>query len=149
MKSLVIEAGGRLDLGTGRVTVAAGGFAESAVQGWLLSGRNGGAWNGATGIMSRAAPLGSRRAVGNRTSGGILTLAWAAFGDVNLDGRVNSIDVTLLSTSGRFNAPGATSRWDHGDFNYDGRVNSIDVALLSSSGLFNQPSYRTGPGTTD
>ena len=92
MKSLVIEAGGRLDLGTGRVTVAAGGFAESAVQGWLLSGRNGGAWNGATGIMSRAAPLGSRRAVGNRTSGGILTLAWAAFGDVNLDGRVNSID---------------------------------------------------------
>lgn len=149
LQGLAIAAGGRLDLGTGRITVAAGGFDEAAVVGLLVAGRNGGAWNGPTGITSRAASAASRRTVGHRVAGGVLTVAWAALGDINLDGRVNSVDVSLLHASGRFNAAGTSSRWVHGDFNFDGRVNSIDVSLMMATGLFNQPSYRTGPGTID
>ena len=39
-------AGGRLDVGSGGVTVASGGYDLSAVRRWLATGRNGGGWDG-------------------------------------------------------------------------------------------------------
>jgi hypothetical protein len=55
-------------------------------------------------------------------------LAYALYGDANLDDRVNSADMQRLLAS--FNTPGA---WDQGDFNYDGAVNSQDLQALLAS----------------
>jgi len=146
--SLEVVAGGRLEVGSGRITVAAGGYDMTEIRAMLVAGRNGGSWDGPEGFTSAAAGVGSRRAIGYLVSGGTLTLGWAAFGDLNMDGRVNSTDLSLLTGSGRYNQPGTSSTWAQGDFNYDGRVNSSDISLLTSAGLYNQPSYRTGGGQT-
>lgn len=145
--SLALDATGRLELGTGRVTVPAGGYDLAALRQLLSAGRNGGTWDGPAGVTSRAAGVGTKRAVGYIVSAGTLTLGWAAHGDLNLDGRVNSTDLSLLTGGGRFNRPGSDSVWAQGDFNYDGRVNSTDISLLTGAALFNKPSYRTGSGT--
>jgi autotransporter-associated beta strand protein len=53
-------------------------------------------------------------------------VAYALFGDANLDGVVNGVDFTILVSSlGK-----SVSGWDNGDFNYDGVVNGIDFTEL-------------------
>jgi len=145
--SLALDATGRIDVGTGRISVPAGGYDLATLRQLLTSGRNGGSWDGTTGITSRAAGANSKRAIGYVESGGMLTLGWAAYGDLNLDGRVNSTDLSLLTGGGRYNRPGSDGVWAQGDLNYDGRVNSTDISLLTTAALFNRPSYRTGSGT--
>jgi len=145
--SLVLDATGRIDVGTGRISVPAGGYDLATLRQLLTAGRNGGSWDGTAGITSRAAGANSKRAIGYVESGGMLTLGWAAYGDLNLDGRVNSTDISLLTGGGRYNLPGSNGVWAQGDLNYDGRVNSTDISLLTSAALYNRPSYRTGSGT--
>jgi autotransporter-associated beta strand protein len=145
--SLALDATGRIDVGTGRISVPAGGYDPATLRQLLTSGRNGGSWDGTTGITSRAAGANSKRAIGYVESGGMLTLGWAAYGDLNLDGRVNSTDLSLLTGGGRYNQSGSDGVWAQGDLNYDGRVNSTDISLLTSAALYNRPSYRTGSGT--
>jgi hypothetical protein len=72
---------------------------------------------------------------------GSANVAWAAFGDTNLDGRVNSTDVNMILAGGRFNKSATDGGWWQGDFNYDGRVNSTDLNLLLGTGLLNKASY--------
>ncbi|MFM8414285.1 MAG: PA14 domain-containing protein [Planctomycetota bacterium] len=146
LTSLALAATGRLDLGTGQVTVAAGGFDEATVRSQLVTGRNGGNWAGASGIGSLAAAQGSNRAVGYRVVSGALRLAWAALGDANLDGLVNSVDVSLINNARAFNRPlGTPVSWAAGDFNYSGTVNSIDMQLMNNTALFGRGSYRAAP----
>lgn len=147
LQSLSLNATGRIDVGTGRISLAAGSFDLSTIRQLLASGRNGGTWDGGQGITSRSAGANTKRAIGYVVSGGALTLGWAAYGDLNLDGRVNTTDFSLLTGGGRFNRPGSDSVWSQGDFNYDGRVNTTDISLLTQTALFNRPSYRTGSGT--
>ncbi len=66
----------------------------------------------------------------------VRNLLHTEYGDVNLDGRVNSRDAAILS--GNFGTlSGAT--WSMGSFNGDGRVNSSDAAILAgNSGLATQ-----------
>jgi hypothetical protein len=113
--SLAVDeaAGGRIDVGTGRIEIAAGGIAQADLRADLLAARNGGAWNGPGGIGTSAAPgISSGRSVGYRVLGsgsGATIVAWAAFGDVNLDGQVNSTDISLITNAGLFGAGGTAA----------------------------------------
>jgi len=140
-------SGGRLDLGTGRLILPAGSLDPATVRELLLTGRNGGGWNGETGIVSRSAGTSLLREIGFTVAETGLTIGWAAPGDTNLDGVVNIFDLAAISSSGRYNAGGSGATWSEGDFNYDGRVDILDMIQMAASGLFNLPSYRTGAGT--
>jgi hypothetical protein len=146
--SLTVDqaAGGKIDIGKGRINVAAGGITGADLRADLAAARNGGAWNGASGIGSSEATNALRRAVGYRVQGTSATIAWAAFGDMNLDGFVNSSDLNLLIASGKYGSSALDGVWAQGDFNYDGRVNSSDLNLLLAAGLYGQGSYL--PATT-
>ena len=142
LSRLVVDPSGRFDIGTGQLTVAAGGFDAAKVRQLLVAGRNGGGWNGTTGIVSAAAAIGSERAVGYRLAGGVLSLAWAAPGDTNLDGLVAVADMVAITSGGKYGTAATDATWADGDFNYDGRVSITDLSLVTSTGLWNQPSYR-------
>jgi len=140
---LVVRDGATLDIRRGGLTLAAGSASAAEVRALLTSSRNGGNWDG-PGIATSEAASGSRRAVGYRVmTNGSIVVAWAAFGDVNLDGLVNSTDVNMILTSGRYGTTATDGGWWQGDFNYDGRVNATDINLLITAGLFNASSYRT------
>ncbi|MFM1905141.1 MAG: hypothetical protein RLZZ440_3041, partial [Planctomycetota bacterium] len=83
--------GGRLDLGAGQVTIAAGGVTAADLRADLIAGRNAGSWNAATGITSTtAALLGGTRTVGYVVaSDGAARVSYAAAGDVDLSGTVD------------------------------------------------------------
>ncbi len=147
VSSLAVDqaAGGRIDIGTGRIDIAAGGIAQADLRADLVAARNGGAWDGPAGIGT-SATVGNAagRSIGYRVTGsgsGAATVAWAAFGDVNLDGQVNFTDISLLNNSGLFNAGGSAGDWYEGDFNYDGRVTLTDIMLMNNTGLFGAGSY--------
>jgi autotransporter-associated beta strand protein len=61
-----------------------------------------------------------------------MTVAYAYYGDSNLDGKVNALDFNAVATN--FGQSG--KEWVQGDFNYDGAVNSLDFNALA--GNFNQ-----------
>jgi autotransporter-associated beta strand protein len=137
-----------IDLGRGGFTLPAGVLSAEEVRALLVSGRNGGAWNG-SGISTFDAPVGSRRGVGYRVmTNNSIVVAWAAFGDTNLDGRVNSTDINMILQANRFGATATDGGWWQGDFNYDGRVNTSDINMLISTGLLNAPSYHAAAGGT-
>jgi hypothetical protein len=75
--------------------------------------------------------------------GGSFTVAYAAPGDVNLDGLIDILDAGALSSSARFNN---TAAWSEGDFNYDGVYDDLDNALYVSTGLFDAGSYNAPTG---
>lgn len=127
--------GGRIDLGMGRLTVEAGGISEADLRDDLLAGRNGGAWNGPTGIMSTTIATQPDHAIGYAIdAAGVTTIALAALGDTNLDGFVNFDDV--LAIFPRYGSNGSFS-WQEGDFTYDGVVDFDDVLALF-------PNYSSG-----
>jgi len=136
--------GGRLDIGKGWIDVLAGGTTESDLRAALVAGRNTGGFNGTTGIMTsggKASPGSANPVVGYRVLGtGAAIVAWAAYGDANLDGLVNSTDVSLVNGGARFNLGGPVT-WAQGDFNYSNTVNSTDISLLNGTGLFGAGSY--------
>jgi autotransporter-associated beta strand protein len=137
--------GGKIDIGQGRIDVAVGGISEADLRADLIAGRSGGTFSGTTGIMTtggKASPSSANPAVGYRVLGsGAAIVAWAAYGDSNLDGQVNSVDVSLINNSGKFGAGGTNAVWSQGDFNYSGNVNSVDTSLLNNAALFGAGSY--------
>jgi autotransporter-associated beta strand protein len=140
--------GGWLDIGRGRIDVAPGGIALADLRADLLAARNGGLWNGGVGIGSSEAATAASRAVGYQfTAGGSVSIAWAAFGDANLDGRVDTTDISLIMNAGLFGSGRTDAHWYQGDFNYDGRVTSVDIALLNRTRLFDAGSYLEDPLT--
>jgi hypothetical protein len=109
----------------------------STIRSYLVSGYNGGAWNGAGIDSSSAAASGGKFAIGYRDasdSGGVsgeIQTAYTLVGDTNLDGTVNLTDLLNL-----LNSYGQTGQdWTQGDFNYDGSVNLTDLlSLLNNYG---------------
>ena len=142
--------GGKIDVGTGRINVAVGGITEANLRADVVAGRNGGPFNGTSGIMTtggKASLTSANPAVGYRVLGnGSAIVAWAAYGDSNLDGQVNNIDLGLVANSGKVNAGGTNATWTEGDFNYSGNVNNIDLGLRSNAALFGTGTYI--PGST-
>ena len=137
--------GGRLDLGLGRIEIAAGGITDADLLAGLLAGRSEGSWTGTTGIGSSAVAA-AITAVEPRSLGwmqrgdGSYLVAYAAPGDTNLDGGLDILDASNFFTSGLFNT-GRAGRWSEGDFNYDGGVDMLDVVEFTSTELFDTGSY--------
>ena len=137
--------GGRVDIGTGSLSIAAGGITEDSLVAALLAGRNGGTWDGTTGIRSSAvAGLvagGEQRTVGwLANADGSLTVGVAAAGDATLDGGIDILDVGLFLAAGRFDSA-LPAVWQDGDYNYDLVVDALDLAEFLSAGLFDQGMY--------
>ena len=141
LRSLALDPLSRLDLGTGSITIAAGGFVLDALRQQLVTGRNDGTWDGAAGIVSRVAAAQESRAVGWAVlDDGSALVAFAAPGDTNLDGTVDILDAANFAAAGAFDM-GMGASWDAGEFNYDGMVDILDAADFIGSSLFDAGAY--------
>jgi fibronectin-binding autotransporter adhesin len=131
LSSLTLDVAGLLDVGTGGITVASGGYTEADIRAALISGRNGGTWNGTAGIMFTAQSAGAAAtafSVGYAVDGnGVLTARHTADGDTQLDGKVDFDDILAL-----FPNYGGTGSyvWSGGDITYDGKVDFDDILAL-------------------
>ena len=140
---------GRVDVGTGRFILRSPITTGDSVEDLLLSGRNGGTWDGAAGITSSTVPseaaIGVVRSVGwKRNPDGSITVAYAAPGDVNLDGEVNVFDMVDVSSSGKY-GEGTVSVWSQGDFDYNGVTNIFDMVLVNGAGVYGAGNYLPEP----
>jgi prepilin-type N-terminal cleavage/methylation domain-containing protein len=138
-----VTGGGLVDLGAGQVTIAAGGTTPEALVADILAGRNGGRWDGQTGITSStaAAATDGTRAVGYVVAGdGSAQVSFAAPGDTDLNGQVNVFDLFAVDAAEKYGT-GQAALWSQGDFNYDGVANLFDLIEIAASGVYNQGSY--------
>lgn len=141
-------AGGRLDLNNSTLLVNYSGASPIAsVRNGLLAGRNGGAWNGSSGILSSTvlsqpnftigyaeasqvrtsfpATFGSFTDVDNTT----VVVRYTLKGDANLDRSVNFDD--LLRVAQNYDAAVSGRVWSQGDFDYTGIVNFDDLLMMA------------------
>jgi len=134
--------GGLVNLGAGQISVAAGGVSGADLRADIIAGRNGGAWNGTTGITSAAAAgSGGTRAVGYVVNGnGSASVSFAAAGDVDLSGAVNVFDLVGINSGGKYGT-GTAAIWQQGDFNYDGVTNVFDLVGVNTAGAYGQGNY--------
>ena len=145
---LAPNAGGLTDASNGFMKVS-GGLTAADMLTALVAGRNGGTWDGASGITSSAAQsalaLNVPRTVGWLDNGdGSVSFAYAAPGDTNLDWQVDVVDAANFLSAGTFNTD-AVSTWAQGDFNYDGVVDVLDAAGFVTTSLYDQGSYNSPP----
>ena len=137
--------GSKLDIGAGRVEVAAGGITAADLMADLLVGRNGGSWDGVGGIVSTAVAS-ALAASRPRTIGwlalddGSLRIAAAAPGDLNLDGVVDLLDAANLLAGGKYDT-GLPADWSLGDATYDGIVDILDASEFMGTGLYDSGPY--------
>jgi hypothetical protein len=68
----------------------------------------------------------------NDTNNVLVRMTW--YGDGNLDGVVNRLDVTALSQG--YNGIAGYVGWSDGDYIYGGDITKVDVSLLAQSYLF-------------
>jgi autotransporter-associated beta strand protein len=141
ISSLSISGSGVFDVNNNHVIINYGSGPDpiASVVALLTTGFNGGAWNGAGGIISTAAQSSSGYALGYADfadpgnpaglASGQIEIKYTLAGDLNLDGAVNGVDFGILAAN--FNK--SVSRWDQGDFNYDGAVNGIDFGGLAAN----------------
>ena len=66
--------------------------------------------------------------IGYADSGTAVTAQVAVYGDANLDGTVNILDLAALGANWKQTG----KHWADGDFNYDGTVNLLDLAILGA-----------------
>lgn len=143
-QSLVIEDGGFVDLGTGRIRIATGMTASSLMTA-LLAAKGDGTWNGFSGVGSTAVTSAiasiTPRTLGWLDNGdGSLTVSFAAPGDTGLDGVVDITDVANFLASAKMDT-GNSATWDAGDFNLDGVVDQLDLADFLGAALFDIGPY--------
>jgi fibronectin-binding autotransporter adhesin len=148
---LNLNAGGRVDVVNGFVTVATG-LSTTQLVSELLQGRGDGSWNGTSGITSSVVRaevgLGMQRAIGWLDNGdGSVSFSYAAPGDTNLDWNVDILDAANFFAGGKYDS-GSPATWNEGDFSYDGLVDILDAADFVSTGLFDAGSYNAPPGAT-
>jgi hypothetical protein len=149
--SLTITGGGKLDLNNNNAIVDwTGSSVLSNLETLLAAGRNGGGWNGTSGIVSTsAAGNGGLTALGSGEASDILgisgtqTATWSAQsvdssavlvkytygGDASLDGKLNIDDYTRIDNG----ISTGISGWSNGDFNYDGKINIDDYVIIDSN----------------
>lgn len=153
LEGLDLTAGGRVDIGLGSLTVTSG--SAEALMAALAAGRGDGNWTGPTGIVSSEAAAavvaGVARGVGWVANGdGSVTVAFAAAGDVNIDGQLDILDAAGLLAGGRFDS-GLPAVWGQGDANYDHMLDILDIGEFLSTGLFDDGPYLgsgAAPGIT-
>jgi hypothetical protein len=132
--------GGTVDLQGNTMVIDYGSSTDpiATIRAELIAGRNGGTWNGTSGINSSIAALGgnsNRFALGyadgadgvvSGLASGQIEIKYTLLGDANLDGVVNGVDFTLLAA----NLGREASSWDRGDFLYTGAVSGQDFTAL-------------------
>jgi hypothetical protein len=72
---------------------------------------------------------------------GSILVAFAAPGDLDLDGFIDIGDIAAMLGSGLVDT-GLAAGWWQGDVNYDGVVDSLDLGELLAGGLYDQGNYR-------
>ncbi len=124
----------------------AGASPIAGIIGVLIAGYNGGGWNGASGIVSSVAALGTNTAIGYAEATDLFTAFPATFagrsvdntsillkhtfnGDTNLDGNVNLQDFNKLAA----NFGQSPRRWVHGNSDFNGNVNLADFNKLAAN----------------
>ena len=138
-------AGGRIDLGNGRLEIAAGGITEAAIRTAATTGRGSGGWNGGAGLISSiaAAAVPGTRSLGYVIAAdGAAVIAFATPGDANLNGQVDVFDLVAIGGGGDYGT-GAAAAWATGDVNYDGQANIFDVVGISASGAYGVGPYHS------
>ena len=128
---------GKFNLQNSALIARGNPFAQ--IYGYVVSGYNGGTWDGfgiwssvaaadpdqikAVGCISNA-EAGYASFYGHATAAGTEVFALGSYyGDANLDGLVNAADYALITLGG--------TDWYHGDFNYDGVVDAADLTLIN------------------
>jgi autotransporter-associated beta strand protein len=136
---------GSVDVGLGRLTVAAG-LTAAAVRSEIIAGRDDGTWGGLSGITSAgAAAEPGTRAVGWIDNGdGSFTIGFAAAGDLDMNGLVDLDDVIAFVNNGLYDT-GLASAWAQGDYDYNGIVDLDDVIAFVNGGLYDQGPYNSPP----
>ncbi len=125
-----LAVGARVNVQNNSVIVEYPGIAGPAatIQHQLTTGYNNGLWNG-NGICTSSAIAGET-GLGwkdNAATQSIL-VKYTYYGDTNLDGQVDIVDLGALATHWQTSAV-----WSGGDFNYDGVVDISDLGLLASN----------------
>ncbi len=147
--SIGFNSGKSLDLSDTRLidTVATlgtwNGTTYTNFTGLIRAGRNGGAWNGTTAIItSQSNALGvsplttlaiaKAGDINKTTLGGIglattdILVMYTYAGDVNLDGKINGDDYFRIDQG----FSGHLTGYENGDLNYDGRVDADDYFII-------------------
>jgi autotransporter-associated beta strand protein len=139
------EAGGFVDLGMGRIEIASGATAAN-LRADLLAARGAGTWTEGVGIGSTAAGVASgARTVGYTVAAnGSAVVAFAAPGDLDLNGLVDVFDLVAMDALNRYGSATAAG-WAEGDFNYDGVANLFDLVAVNTGGAFGQGNYLNSP----
>ncbi|HEY1921479.1 MAG TPA: autotransporter-associated beta strand repeat-containing protein, partial [Tepidisphaeraceae bacterium] len=137
--SLILSNNSTLDIANNHLIINYGANADpiATIRGYLVSGYNGGAWNGPgidSSVLSGNPTYGLGYADGadgvvNGLFSGQLEIAFTLLGDANLDGIVSGQDFTILAA----NLGKSVNSWDQGDFNYDGVVGGDDFTALVSN----------------
>jgi hypothetical protein len=167
--TLQIAPSGLLDLGNQPLMVDRVGTPVGVVEQYLRNGyRSGpqtgvGDWAGRGGITSSDAmashqPGGSFKVSVGYLDGAIATTLGpipgqsgvpldkvfvrpALYGDLNLDGKVDDVDLQIFSGLGQYGKASNACGWLGGDLNYDGKVDDRDLQIFSGAGNYNGPSY--------
>lgn len=149
VSSLAIGNGARLDLKDNDLVIAGGDVAGIAAQ--IQSGRNGGAWDGSTGIVTSMtaatsspyttlaistasdakgiAATATTTWSGQTVSGSDVLVMYTYGGDANLDGTLNVLDYVKIDQGVHTGLSG----YSNGDFNYDGVVNILDYVIIDTN----------------
>jgi hypothetical protein len=144
IRGLTMAAGGLIDFGFGRFTIASGGYSLSTVLDLLQTGYDDG-WTGATGLATRNAQSIAGGGLGYVINDDeSLTCGFATSGDTNLDGVVDVLDVSSILASGKFDTNESAS-WSEGDSNYDRMIDILDISEMLGSLLFNVGPYAPAP----
>jgi autotransporter-associated beta strand protein len=143
--SIIVDAGGKVDVGYGRFTLAAGSHSITEVRSLLQAGRGNGDWANAYGITSRFASALNGLGLGYMgNADGSTTVSFAAAGDANLDNVIDILDASSFLASGKFDQ-GLPAEWDEGDFNYDGILDVLDAADFFQANRYDKGTYVPAP----
>jgi hypothetical protein len=143
ISSIALGTAGKLDIASNDLIINNGSPEISTINSALQSAYGNGAWN-SPGITSSATntpgtTLGyidnsqlhltsfENQPVTNTS----VMIKYTWIGDANLDGIVNSDDLSLLTKGSQNHLTG----WYNGDFNYDGIINADDFALFALGNL--------------
>lgn len=133
------ELYGKINVGFGGMTIAPNGISTDDLETLLISGRNGGTWDGEVGFTTDR-DINGIRSIGYSSASGPTNVAWAAPGDTNLDSNIDILDIANILSSQKYNSD-EKANWIEGDFNYDGKLDALDVAALLGGGFYGSDNY--------
>ncbi|HEY1687071.1 MAG TPA: hypothetical protein VGG19_20090 [Tepidisphaeraceae bacterium] len=127
--SLSLATGTTLDIGGNTLDISS--ISASALRSDILAAYDNGNWDQA-GLTSSLIASHPGTAIGYTISGSsaVARLTW--LGDTNLDGVINTTDLSNISPTG--------TTWAQGDFNYDGKVNADDYSLFMLGAAYGKSS---------